>query len=679
MTEKAKGIIDIESKGLKNMSEMANLITGVNQGLELTAKLMGVVTKATKAFIDTGSQFEQYNLQFQTLKGSVEGATARVKELFDFASSTPFELAGVIEAGKTLDAYKIKAEGALTAVGDAAAAMGEDFNETALALAGAATGEMERLKKFGIASFQITQELGHAMVRNTQEGLDEIAQAVVNLFDKQFGGGMARLRTSMGGIINELDDSWTKFMKMVADSQAFETAKTILGDMLKIVTELFDQGQAEQAAALIGKALSDALWTGAIAMAGAAASVFDVALGMKDIVAAIPNFQQDFDTSVRNMDRGIQGVLDSIINATIGQGGLGIVSPLGPGAGPILPTPEEIRLARNPAARAEVALIASRAAADALAGGSARTYPLPPGFDPATGRQQFFVPSGPIAGGPAPIGEGSLGDELGDSFFGGGRFNWVTEMDRAVRGDDDDSFGAIMESVEEITLDTTSNVVEQWDNTMKLMFTGWDTFYGRLADLSSNWMTLEKASIKDLGIAAKAGAVAVFQAWLSGKTDEWKAKAAEAAVDAVMALPNLALAGSKLAAAAGYTALIGGAAVVSGAAGAWTQNDVRAQQEEERRDIQFTRDVEREREREHRLAAEEIDDLAAGVEPSSRPGTRQISRTVGVRATNLNIHNTWVFNSAAVFGVGGVREFITEEVVPAIQDALDSGELRMPA
>ncbi len=139
--------MEYKAVGLSTLQQGAIGLTGLNQGLELVSKGFDLVAKtarladaAIRPIIQTGSSFEQFNLQFETLLGSAEAAHDRMEKLFNFASTTPFDVSSVVEAAKTMEAFGIFSEEALTRIGDASAAFGKDLVETTLAVAGAATG-----------------------------------------------------------------------------------------------------------------------------------------------------------------------------------------------------------------------------------------------------------------------------------------------------------------------------------------------------------------------------------------------------------------------------------------------------------------------------------------------------------------------------------------------------------
>lgn len=308
--------LNFQVGGLEQLSQAGNIVTGIHQGLQLVSEGFELAGRAVGAFVGTGSMFEQYNVQFETLLGSAELAKQRMEELFTFATTTPFELPDVVEAAKSLEAYGIYSERTLRAAGDAAMAFGKDFTETALAIAGASTNEMERLKQFGITTSAITEQLGHDMVRNTKEGLAEITQAVVEIFEGKAGGGMERGAQTLQGMFSMLSDEWTKFSAAVADADVFLTMKGIVSDILSLISSFTEAGTGEQLAAVIGRTIAGVLLTASHKMA-------EIALGVYDLVISVNAWMARHDVAGKasTVWGGVTAFTSKLWDATLGAAG----------------------------------------------------------------------------------------------------------------------------------------------------------------------------------------------------------------------------------------------------------------------------------------------------------------------------------------------------------------------
>src|SRR5215510_1224248 len=120
-------------------SGLGRIAVGIGQDLASIGSRMalgaGLVAGAAATIgIKTAAGLETAQLQFQTLLGSAEEATAKVSELFTFAKRTPFESGPVIEASRRLQVFgdnALNTEENLTRVGDAAAAVSAPIEEVA--------------------------------------------------------------------------------------------------------------------------------------------------------------------------------------------------------------------------------------------------------------------------------------------------------------------------------------------------------------------------------------------------------------------------------------------------------------------------------------------------------------------------------------------------------------------
>lgn len=79
-----------------------------------------------------GMDMEQTRVSFKTMLGSAEAGNATIAKLNDFANATPFKNDQVIQAGKSLTAFKVSGDKLLPTlqrIGDISAGTGKDFNE----------------------------------------------------------------------------------------------------------------------------------------------------------------------------------------------------------------------------------------------------------------------------------------------------------------------------------------------------------------------------------------------------------------------------------------------------------------------------------------------------------------------------------------------------------------------
>lgn len=231
-----------------------------------SAALGGGLAFAVKKVVDVSAEFEKYRTILETIEGSSEKARRSMDWVQDFAVRTPFELAEVTDAFVKLKAYGIDPQaGALTAAGNAAAAMGKSVMQAVEALADAMTGENERLKEFGIkASKQGDQivyswtENGKTMVARAKASSKEQIEAVITgIWNRRYGSAMDKLSGTWTGIWSNLMDQVTKFQKMIGDAGIFESLKGEMQGILKLI----DQWEADGTLKRVAQEISDGLVT----------------------------------------------------------------------------------------------------------------------------------------------------------------------------------------------------------------------------------------------------------------------------------------------------------------------------------------------------------------------------------------------------------------------------------
>jgi len=179
--------------------------------------------------LKVGQQFENLETVLTTIEGSSDKAKTSMAWVQDFAATTPYDLNQVSEAFVRMRAYGLDPmSGLLKRVGDASAGMGKSLMQGVEAIADAVTGENERLKEFGIKAKvqgdKITynwNENGKEMSKTVRKNGPEIIAALTEIFGR-FDGAMDKLSKTQGGILSNLGDAWTGFLKKVGDSGYYD-------------------------------------------------------------------------------------------------------------------------------------------------------------------------------------------------------------------------------------------------------------------------------------------------------------------------------------------------------------------------------------------------------------------------------------------------------------------------
>jgi phage tail tape-measure protein len=147
--------------------------------------------------LSTASDLEGYRNTLNVVMKDQKKAAETMAWATNFANKTPFETDSVVEATVRLQAYGLEARKVLPAIGDMAGVMNKDIMQAVEAVADAQTGELERLKEFGITKAMIAKKAGE-MYRN-QEIINNKGQivdqqkfnnALFALMEERFKGGM---------------------------------------------------------------------------------------------------------------------------------------------------------------------------------------------------------------------------------------------------------------------------------------------------------------------------------------------------------------------------------------------------------------------------------------------------------------------------------------------------------
>ena len=253
----AKGntwFLNIREKGSKKASKNVNKLKGDMNGLGSSVKkLAGVMGAlylgksligAAKGAIDTAAKFEQLQLRLENMYGSAEKGEEVFNKFAKIASTTPFELANVVEAGAALKAFGSNAEETLKPVADLAAFMGVDVVEAANAVGRAFAG--------GAGAADVLRDRGILqLIKDSQGIVDLTAYTLPQFRDAMFktltdpsvgiAGATNKLAKTWGGMVSNLKDS-LEMMKAAIGKIFIEKLKPMVADMNEELAKMGDIG-----------------------------------------------------------------------------------------------------------------------------------------------------------------------------------------------------------------------------------------------------------------------------------------------------------------------------------------------------------------------------------------------------------------------------------------------------
>lgn len=203
--------------------------------------------------LGTISQFQQLRAQLVTIEQDEAKAEAAFSRLQQFATTTPFQLENVVASFARLRAVGLDPTNAdLMAMGDIAAGMGKDIMEFADAVVGATTGEMERLKQFGIVARQQGNNvtfLFKGQEVTMKKTAENISQYLYQLGRENFAGGMERQAATISGAFSNLMDNLAAFADLVGKAGLAKEINLLIRELTGMA------GESENIAVILGQSL----------------------------------------------------------------------------------------------------------------------------------------------------------------------------------------------------------------------------------------------------------------------------------------------------------------------------------------------------------------------------------------------------------------------------------------
>lgn len=194
------------SKFANNMNKSFLSIAKTTAKTALTAT--GVIASlAAGVGFKEAVDLEGYRLQLETATKDTEKASKIMQYAINLANKTPFEGGELVEGAAQFEAMGLSAQKWLPLAGDMAAATNKDFMQATEAIIDAQTGELERLKEFGIKKADIEKKAGEMfkgvqVVNNQGQIVDQekFNEAMVALIQDKFTGGMEKQAGTLKGL-----------------------------------------------------------------------------------------------------------------------------------------------------------------------------------------------------------------------------------------------------------------------------------------------------------------------------------------------------------------------------------------------------------------------------------------------------------------------------------------------
>ncbi len=223
-------------------------IIALNSAIELGQKALGVfgmivtgLGGVVKGMVEGNAQFEKYETSLKVMLGSAEAAKGRLKELSDFASSTPFELPEVVEAGNQIQAIGRYSKDTLRDLGDLASASGKPMEQATAAFTKLATGQkgvaVDMFRDLLISVDDWVAATGKGVKANgeLEASTEEMLAALPKILEaKNFTGMMEEQSMTLDGMISNIKDSISGVLREIG-GPLFGAIKNIMAQIVKVL------------------------------------------------------------------------------------------------------------------------------------------------------------------------------------------------------------------------------------------------------------------------------------------------------------------------------------------------------------------------------------------------------------------------------------------------------------
>lgn len=279
-------------KTFSSISKSVKSLTKTVAGVAATYVSAKALANVGKSALESASGLEGYRSTLNVVLKDQQKAAKMMAWAVEFANRTPFETDSVVEATVRLQSYGIEAQKVMTQIGDMAGVMNKDLMQAVEAVADAQTGELERLKEFGITKAMITAKgaelyKNQTIVNNKGQIVDQqkFNDALFALMEDRFKGGMEIQAKSYKGLMSTISGVWKTGLAQMAGisgtgeiikGSAFDAAKEGLGWVSDKMQNLSKSGTFEK----IGKKIGSTVQTGI----KYGKKVLDVAKRIKDSV-----------------------------------------------------------------------------------------------------------------------------------------------------------------------------------------------------------------------------------------------------------------------------------------------------------------------------------------------------------------------------------------------------------
>ena len=236
--DQAKEGFDNAGKGASQFSKDLDSM----KGLVASVFTAGALLDFGRAVINATSEFQRMESVLSNTLGSNSSAQIAMRQIVDFAQKTPFQVNELTDAFiKLANRGFVPTIEQMTAMGDLASSTGKSFDQLVEAILDAQTGELERLKEFGVTSKQEGDRIQFTFKGVTTEvqKSDKAIQDYLISLGKMEGvaGAMEGISRTTGGIISNLGDNIAGLFTDIGNSSS-GFINWFIKDLNRVVTSI---------------------------------------------------------------------------------------------------------------------------------------------------------------------------------------------------------------------------------------------------------------------------------------------------------------------------------------------------------------------------------------------------------------------------------------------------------
>ncbi|MBN1071147.1 hypothetical protein DVV81_08185 [Clostridium botulinum] len=258
----SSAISKVNSKTSSVSSYAANQLDTVGNKIKtvLAASAIAIGSKKIgSAMLDQASSMEQYRNTLNIVMKDQKKAGETFAWAVKYANNTPFETGEIVDATVKLTSYGLEAQKILPLTGDMAGAMGKSIDQATEAIADAQTGELERLKEFGITKEMIVTQgskklAGIELVNNKGQITNQKAfnAALFSLMQERYSGAMGVQSKTWKGLMSTITGIAKNGLAKIAgisdtgeiiDGSAFDILKQKLSSVTDYMLKMQETGQ----------------------------------------------------------------------------------------------------------------------------------------------------------------------------------------------------------------------------------------------------------------------------------------------------------------------------------------------------------------------------------------------------------------------------------------------------